>query len=85
MQAIEFEAIIRNGMLEIPNSYKDFTNVKAKVVIMKEEDMNLNITKEEELSKLEQFKLFIQNNDEPDFDKDIDIDELTDTINEDNL
>lgn len=87
MQAIEFEAVIKNGVLEIPESYKDFDNVKAKIVIMKEEniDNDNDLSKEEKLTKLEQFKLFIANNEEPVFDKNIDVDELTNTINEDNL
>ncbi len=37
MQTLEFEAYSKNGIIEIPEQYKDFDNSKLKVIILKEE------------------------------------------------
>lgn len=42
MQAIEFETYIKNGVIEIPERYKDFNEKKIKVIIMAEEDKPLS-------------------------------------------
>lgn len=38
MYAIEFEAVSKNGIIEIPHSYSEFLSKPLRVVLMMEED-----------------------------------------------
>jgi hypothetical protein len=37
MKAIEFETIIKHGLIHVPSNYKNMKNTQAKVIIMVEE------------------------------------------------
>ena len=37
MKVIEFETIIRRGLIHIPSSYKNMRNIQAKVIVMVDE------------------------------------------------
>ena len=48
MQAIEFEAFIKGGLIQIPSYYQNLDNMKAKVIVLfpfEKTDMNYNKAK----------------------------------------
>ncbi len=86
MQAIEFEAYIKDGMIKIPDNINKFKDKKIKIIIMAEDTIDENIEKKQRVNKFKHFQEFIKNNTKDiQFDKNIDIDKIADDINEVNL
>ncbi len=60
MEAVEFEAIAKNGIIIIPKKYKDMANSKLKIILLKEEKEYLDETKDllELVTQIKEEKIF---------------------------
>jgi hypothetical protein len=83
MKAIEFEAVSKNGIIEIPKQYTDFIDSKLKIVLMKEDlDKDYKNNESEINAFIELEKFNYENTKNLRFDEGLDIDNLMSDINE---